>query len=146
MKKLIPTLAIVAALAAAVPAAAAVKPATYKGKTKEGTAITVTVDKKGYAFVQTTLPTTCVSAQGGPPVSRLSVFDTDYEYPIGREVKFKNTNRYPTTHYTVDIRQRRRGRILTGKLALSYSELSYYYDGYRILTCAGNGSFKLRAR
>jgi|Tabmets5t2r1_1033131.scaffolds.fasta_scaffold29184_3 hypothetical protein len=145
MRKLIPALAIVAALAAAVPAAAAVKPATYKGKTKEGTAITVTVNKKGYAFVQTTLPTTCVSAQGGPPVSRLSVFWPSYGFLVGREVKVEDSKSTPTTHYTVDVRQRRKGRVLTGELAMSYSQLSYY-NGFRILMCAGNGSFKLRAR
>jgi hypothetical protein len=146
MKKTVAGLAIVSALAVAGPAAAAIKPATYKGKTKEGTAITVTVDKKGYAFVQTTLPTTCVSAQGGPPVSMLSVFYSNYKFLVGHEVKVEDSTSHPTTHYTVDIRQRRNGKVLTGKLAMSYSQLSYYYDGYRILMCAGNGSFKLRAR
>ena len=100
----------------------AVKPATYKGKTTQGTAITVTVDKKGYAFIQTTLPTTCVSAQGGPPVSRLSVFYSNYKFLVGREVKVEDKKSHPTTHYTVRLRQR--GKVLTGRLAMSYSMLS----------------------
>jgi hypothetical protein len=145
MKKVVTALAIVSALAAAGSAAAKVEPADYKGKTKEGTAITVNVDKQGYAFIQTTLPTTCVSAQGGPPVTRLSTWGTNYEYPVGgREWKVKDTDSYPTTHYTVSVRQR--GKFLTGRLAMSYSFLSYYTSGYRILTCSGNASFKLRAR
>jgi hypothetical protein len=144
MRKAVIALAIVSALAAAGPAVAAVKPATYKGKTKEGTAINVHVDRDGFAFIQTTLPTTCVSAQGGPPVTRLTTWGTTYEYPVGRESQVKDTSSYPTTHYTADVR--RRGKVLVGKLRLSYSFLSYYYDGYRILTCAGDGSFKLRAR
>ncbi len=144
MKKAISTLAIASALVAAAPAAAAAKPATYKGKTKQGTAITVTVDKKGYALIQTTLPTTCVSAQGGPPTAGLYSFTTNYKFLVGRKARGKDTKSWPTKHVTVITRQR--GKVLTGKLTMSFSMLSYYSGGYRILTCAGNGSFKLRAR
>jgi hypothetical protein len=51
-----------------------------------------------------------VSAQGGPPVGKLSVFYSNYKFLVGREAKVEDTKSHPTTHYTVDIRQRRKGR------------------------------------
>jgi hypothetical protein len=144
MNKLIPTLTLVAALAVAGPASAA-KVTTFKGKTKEGTAITVTVDKKGWADIKTSLPTTCVSAQGGTPQASIWTFDPSYVFKVNRTAKVKDKSGYPTKNFTVTTRLR--GKTLTGKLEQNFSLLSSdSWGNYRILTCLSTGSFKLRAK
>jgi hypothetical protein len=143
MQRLVPALALVAALALAGSASAA-KVTTYKGKTKEGTAITVTVTKDGWAGINTTLPTSCVSAQGGPPEASIFPFNPSYEFRVGRKSKVKDESSYPTRNYHVETKLR--GKKLIGKLSMNYSLVAYSDFGYRILTCMGNGSFELRAR
>jgi hypothetical protein len=147
MKETVTALALVCVLAAAGPAAAA-KPA-YKGKTKEGTKISVWIEpsNKKYVAITTRVPTTCVSAQGGTPLALITDFDPPFAFRVGRtdRATVKGSGGSPTKHYTV--RTRRRGKTLSGKLSVNYSRLSVSdFGGFYILTCQGTASFKLKRR
>ncbi|HYI98432.1 MAG TPA: hypothetical protein VEX36_01965 [Thermoleophilaceae bacterium] len=142
MKKTLTTLVVASALAA--PGAAAARPADYVGKTDQGTKVSVWKEKKGYLSLTTSMPSTCVSAQGGTPRVLPVSFDPPYAFLVGRTAKF-TVKGNPTKNYTVTIR--RRGRALTGKLSVNYSRLTVGdFGGYRILTCQGDAKFKLRVR
>jgi hypothetical protein len=135
----------VASLAAAAPAADARAP-DYKGKTKEGSKISVFVQKGNFAAYNTTVPTTCVSAQGGNPQVKMWSFDPPIAFKIGRTAKGTDDSSYPTTHYKVVAHKK--GKILKGKLSLNFSMLTSGYGegGYAILTCYGTANFKLKRR
>jgi len=130
-------LAIVAALAVAGPAAA--KSPSYKGKTKEGTKVSFVLSGKWVDQFRSSVPTTCVSAQGGNPLVTIKSWAPPYKYLLGRRAQFKYTDPYTTT-YTISTNKS--GKNITGKLALSYSMLaSNTFAGYHILTCYGTASF-----
>jgi hypothetical protein len=134
----------VTSLVAAAPAAEARAP-DYKGKTKEGSKISVWLQKGNFAAYETTVPTTCVSAQGGLPLVRMTGFDAPVAFKVGRTAKYTDSKSYPTTHYKVTAHKK--GKYLKGKMSLNYSQLDYTYDtGYRILTCYGTANFKLKHR
>ena len=143
-KRSLIALLTVASLVAAAPAAEARGP-DYKGKLKEGSKISVWLQKGGYAAYETSVPTTCVSAQGGLPQVKMWTFDPPVAFKVGRTTKYTDKKTYPTTHYKVTAHKR--GKTLRGKLSLNFSMLDYSYDtGYRILTCYGTGNFKLKHR
>jgi hypothetical protein len=133
-----------ALLVAAAPAADARAP-DYKGKTKEGSKISVWLQKGGFAAYSTTVPTTCVSAQGGVPQVKMWTFDPPIAFKVGRTAKATDKKSYPTTHYKVTAHKR--GKALRGKLSLNFSMLTSTQSGdYAILTCYGTANFKLKRR
>jgi hypothetical protein len=137
MKRTTTALAIVAALAVAGPAAA--KSPSYKGKTKEGTKVSFVLSGKWVDQFRSSVPTTCVSAQGGNPFVTIKTWAPPYKYLLGRRAQVKHTDPYTTT-YTISTKKS--GKNITGKLALSYSMLaSNVFAGYHILTCYGTASF-----
>jgi hypothetical protein len=134
----------VASLVAAAPAAIARTP-DYKGKLKEGSKISVWLQKGGYAAYETTVPTTCISAQGGNPQVKMWTFDPPVAFKVGRTTKYYDKKTYPSTHYKVTAHKK--GKKLYGKLSLNFSMLtSDAWGDYRILTCYGTGNFKLKHR
>ncbi len=133
-----------AAMMLTVPATAAAAPPAYKGKTDQGDKISVWMQKNGFVAVTTTVPASCVSAQGGNPVVLPTSFDPPYAFKVGRVAKV-TVNGNPTKHYTV--KTRRKGRRLIGKLAVNYSRIGAGdFGGFRILTCQGSANFDLRRR
>lgn len=142
MKKAITTLAVASALAA--PGVAAAAPPSYVGKTDQGTKVSVWKEKNGNLSLTTSMPSTCVSAQGGTPRVLPVSFDPPYAFPVGKAWKV-TVKGNPTKNYTVQLR--RKGNSLTGKLSVNYSRLTVGdFGGYRILTCQGDAKFKLRRR
>jgi hypothetical protein len=138
MKRTATALAIVAALAVAGPAAA--KPTQYKGKTKEGTKVSFALSGKWVDQFRSSVPTTCVSAQGGNPIVTIHSWAPPYKYLLGRRAQVKYTDPYTTT-YKISTKKAGKRKI-KGKLALSYSMLANNtFGGYRILTCYGTASF-----
>jgi hypothetical protein len=138
MKRTATALAIVAALAVAGPAAA--RSSKYQGKTKEGTKVSFALSGKWVDQFRSSVPTTCVSAQGGNPFLTIKTWAPPYKYLLGRRAQVKYTDPY-TTNYTISTKKAGRKKI-TGKLALSYSMLaSNTFAGYHILTCYGTASF-----
>jgi len=119
----------------------------YAGKTKEGTEISFAYRKGRIALLDTRLPSTCASGQGGTPRVRISLFDPPDSLVFkanGRESQFKVTEPWPERYYTVTAR--RRGKKVTGKLRLSWSLLiPDSIGGYSILTCVGTGNFSVKA-
>ena len=99
--------------------------------------------EKGFAAYTTSVPTTCVSAQGGPGQARIWTYDPPFMFKLGRTSKAVD-KKWPTTHYTATARKR--GKTIRGKLKLSFSMLSYGTNGYQILTCYGSASFNLKRR
>jgi hypothetical protein len=145
MTKSATALALAAALLTAGPAAAA-KPAKYKGKTKEGTKVSFVLKAGHLDGFKSSVPTSCVSAQGGPPTATITPWAPPYKYRLGKTYKFEVKNPYPTTTYTISSRKSGKKKI-TGKLKLSFSRLAMNTWGdYRILTCYGTASFTARTR
>jgi hypothetical protein len=140
MKRTATALALVAALALAGPAAA--KAPKYKGKTKEGTKVSFVLSGKGGKWLdqfKSSVPTTCVSAQGGNPKVFIHSWAPPYKYRLGYSAKVKYTDPYTTTY---KISTKRSGKKVKGKLSLNYSMLaSNTFEGYHILTCYGTASF-----
>src|SRR4051812_21852664 len=141
MKSTLTALAIVAALALAGPAAA--KSPKYQGKTKEGTKVSFVLSGKWVDQFQSSVPTTCVSAQGGNPFVTSHTWAPPYKYLLGRRAQVKHTDPYTTT-YTISTKKAG-GKKIKGTLALSYSMLANNtFGGYRILTCYGTASFTVK--
>jgi hypothetical protein len=138
MKRTATALAIAAALTVAGPAAA--KSTQYQGKTKEGTKVSFVLSGKWVDQFRSSVPTTCVSAQGGNPIVTIHSWAPPYKYLLGRRAQVKYTDPYTTT-YKISTKKAGKRKI-KGKLALSYSMLANNtFGGYRILTCYGTASF-----
>ena len=138
--------AAVTALAAAAPSDAAPRKVAYAGKTAEGTRITFVLDGPWLDRIDTMLPYSCVSAQGGPPTAGLTQWAPPYMFRLGaRDAKVTVEEPWPTRNYTITT-SGRRGRAIRGRLAVNYAMTVPYLDGYRILTCNATGSFTARPR
>src|SRR2546423_15143484 len=98
MRTTFTALAIVAALAVAGPAAA--KSPSYKGKTKEGTKVSFVLSGKWVDQFRSSVPTTCVSAQGGNPFVTIHTWAPPYKYLLGRRAKVRPTDPYTTPYPT----------------------------------------------
>ena len=98
MKKAITTLAVASALAA--PGAAAAAPPSYVGKTDQGTKVSVWKEKNGNLSLTTSMPSTCVSAQGGTAARAAGELDPPYAFPLGQAWKV-TVQGNPTKNYTV---------------------------------------------
>lgn len=145
-----PILVLAVAAAALAPAAgAAAKPRSlhYAGKTKEGTKISFSVDHGWIRLFRTSLPTTCVSAQGGTPKVTFTDWSIPYDYRLGTTGKVDYGD--PKRHYHITTR-RGRGNRVSGKLQVNYSQLAYDWsvsgDGYYIQTCLATANFSLKPR
>ena len=142
---LAPALAAVA-LAAAPAAADAAKPMKYAGKTKEGTKISFVLDGGWVDRIKTTIPHTCVSAQGGPPTAGMTVWSPPYKFRLGSvDAKVTVDDSWPTTHYAITVKGRR-GRAIRGRLSANWVMTSYYDGGYRLLECLATGSFTAKPK
>jgi len=146
------TLAAIAAalLTAAVPAAAdaKAKPLQYEGKTKEGSKISFVLDGRWVDQISTMVPYSCVSAQGGPPTAGLIPWTPPYKFALGsHEEKVTVEEPWPTKNYTITVTGKK-GRAISGKLWVNYSMTVPYANsyGYRILTCQGTASFKVKPK
>jgi hypothetical protein len=137
-----------AALSAAGSASASASAAgvPYGGTTKEGTKIAFDLKDGWVDHIQSRVPTSCVSAQGGTPRVTIDLWDPPFKFRLGRKGTVKVTEPYPTRHFT--FTSRRVGRTIRGTLALSYSRLvnSAWGGDYLILTCSGTASFTVRPR
>src|SRR5689334_11606966 len=101
LKRLLPISAL-ALLAIAVPAQAAKPVIKYSGKTKEGYKISFGVDKKNWVTgLSTRLQTSCVSAQGGNPLTLPSSWEPPYNFKLGRHAEVTVKEPYPTTTYKI---------------------------------------------
>jgi hypothetical protein len=147
MKKTATAFALIATLALAGPAAAAKAP-KYKGKTKEGTKVSFVLSGKKHQWVdqfRSSVPTTCVSAQGGNPRVFIHSWSPPYKYLLGYAAKVKYTDPYTTT-YKISTKRVSKKKI-KGKLSLNYSMLANNtFGGYHILTCYGTASFTAKTR
>jgi hypothetical protein len=120
------------------PGAASARPAPllhYQGKTKEGAKISFVLKNGWVDQLITSLPSTCVSAQGGTPHVR--------KFRLGYTSKVDYG--YPKTHYHVTTHHR--GTRISGTLSMNWSELSDDgFGGYIILECLGTAWFNLVPR
>jgi hypothetical protein len=143
MLKRLLTIAIVAAAIAPAAASAHAKPIKYKGKTKEGTAISFVVDRGWVDQLDALLPTTCVSAQGGTPKVDITWWRVPYKFGLGGTAKLDYGD--PTKHYK--IVSHRHGKRVTGKLSVNYSLLgSDDFGSYMIWECLATANFDLGPR
>jgi hypothetical protein len=132
------------ALAAAGPASAGAKsrahPLHFTGKTKEGDKVSFVLDGHWVDKLQTILPETCISAQGGTPKVDRFVWAIPYKYWVGYTVKVKYGS--PTTYYTITTH--RKGNRITGKLSANYSLLGTDgFGDYVIWHCLATANFNL---
>lgn len=141
--------ALVSVLATLIlPAVAAAHPAAvhYKGKTKEGFTISLVVSRGAISQIDTILPSTCLSGQGGTPRVGQDIWEAPYKhrFPLGRDAKV-TVHSWPTTHY--HVKAHKRGKRIVGKLSANWSMLST--DGwgdYVIQECLATSSFNLAPR
>ena len=144
--KLLATAAAAAALAITPAAADAAKPMKYAGKTKEGTKISFVLEGRWVVGIDTMLPFSCVSAQGGPPTAGTTQWAPPYKFALGSvNEKVTVETPWPTRHYTISVNGKR-GRAIRGKLAVNYAMTSYYDGGYRILPCNATGRFTAKPK
>jgi hypothetical protein len=141
-------IATVALTASAAPAASAA-PVAYSGKTAEGSKITFALAGGKITGIETLVPSSCASAQGGTPRVGLDVFEPPGRFALGRAVKRKaekqDTALSPwevTKNYTVTTR--RAGKRIRGELAVNFSWVDI--SGPKIFTCLGNASFTAKPR
>lgn len=152
MKKLVATLTLAVALAAAGPVAA--KPIAYAGKTTGGHRITFKLSGNKIVNPVTAVPVQCLSIQGGGSPS----IGPDPMYPLiklklGQNVDFK-TKQKPSSYYNeVVINQRfssRRSRngTISGKLRMQYSYLipKYPIGTFVIYSCLGTTTYKAKPK
>ena len=137
------TLAAVAAALLPASAGAAPKVLHYKGKTREGTKISFIVKNGWLDQLDTLLPTTCISAQGGTPKVSFTWWAIPYKFRLGATAKVDYGD--PTSHY--HITSHRSGKRVRGKLSVNYSQLGT--DGwgdYILYECLGTANFTLVGR
>ena len=115
----------------------------FKGKTKEGTKISFVLDGHWVDQLQTRLPETCISVQGGVPKVDFTDWVAPFKYWVGYTVKFKHGD--PTENYTIITHKR--GNRITGKLQINYSLLGTNgFGDYVIWHCLATGNFNLVGR
>jgi hypothetical protein len=152
MKKILVSAACACALLALPGAASAAHTkdpgwTNYTGKTKEGSKITFANRGKWLSLMETTVPSSCGSAQGGNPRVTMTTWDPPFSVSFranGREDQVKVKEPWPTRYYTVQASKH--GKTIRGKLRISWSLLSSdAFGGYRILVCQGTANFTAKA-
>jgi hypothetical protein len=94
--------------------------------------------------MRSSVPTTCVSAQGGTPKVLISQWQPAYNFRLGYKAKV-DVKESITRHYSIETH--RKGNKVTGKLAVNFSLLvSNTFSGYHIDTCYGTANFSVRKK
>ena len=154
MRKLPISLAVVALLAAAVPATASAAPRKYTGKTSSGHKITFTVKRGRVRNLVAGIRMSCLNIQGGGfPLGGSEIFGFRGSVPLKRHVKFSFEGK-PAFYYNEvtmnhDLWLKRHGRRrITGKMRLQYSFLipTYPIGTFQVYSCLGGATFKAKAR
>lgn len=123
----------------------------YSGKTKGGSTITFKTKGKRVKVMNTVVPTVCLQTGGGYGSSAGAETYRPKRAVIGRKVKSKALQP-AAMHFGVDVTKfyevklRRKGRAITGKLKLSY--MLFVPDLYnpRTYVCSGSTTFAARPR
>ena len=114
---------------------------SYRGKTKGGTKISFVLNHGWVDQLDTLLPTTCISVQGGTPKVDLTLWRIPFKFKLGYSSNLKYGD--PTTYYTITTR--RLGARIVGKLSMNYSLLgSDAFGNYMIWHCLATAKFDLR--
>jgi len=146
MRKFIVAAACALALTLAAAGAASARSAPlshYQGKTKEGTKISFVLRNGWVDKLVTSLPSTCISAQGGTPHVGIYSWAIPYKFRLGYTAKVDYGD--PKTHYHITTHHH--GKRISGKLSMNWSELSDDgFGDYIILECLGTASFDLAPR
>jgi hypothetical protein len=124
----------------------------YKGKTKGGNAVTFNLAGTAANGIRTLVPTICLETTGNYS-SRAGgeLFQPAKTARIGRTVKSKalqpaalNMGIKATKNYEVKLR--RSGKVVSGKLSLNFSFLVPDLYGASIFICSGTTTFTARPR
>ena len=151
MRRLSVALAVVAAMAFAVPAQAA-KGVKYKGKTSSGHKVTFTVKNKRIHDLTAGVRMSCISIQGGgAPIGGSEIFGFRGKVPFKRHVKWSFMGK-PAFHYnevTMNHQlwtKKRPGGRIRGRMRLQYSFLipKYPIGTFTIYSCLGGAKYKAK--
>lgn len=124
----------------------------YKGKTKGGNSITFTLKGAQAKKIRTIVPTLCLETTGNYS-SRAGgeLFQPEKAGRVGKTVKSKslqgaalNSGAEATKSY--EVRLKKRGKVVSGKLKLNFSFLVPDLYGARIFICSGSTTFKANPR
>jgi len=125
----------------------------YKGKTKGGSSITFALKGKKVTGIRTVVPTLCLETTGGYASRAGSeLFRPVAAGRIGKTVKSKalqpaamNVGAKATKNY--EIRLKKRGSVVSGKLKLNFSFLiPDLWSGAHIYICTGTTTFTARPK
>lgn len=125
--------------------------APYKGKTKGGSSITFGLKGKRVTGINTVVPTICLQTGGSYDSSAGSETYRPRRAAIGRTVKSKALQP-AAMHFGVDVTKyyevnlKRKGKVVSGKLRLSYSYFVPDLWNPRTYVCQGGTSFTARPR
>lgn len=125
--------------------------ASYKGKTKGGSSITFNTKGKRVTGLNTVVPTICLQSGGSYGSSAGAETYRPRRAVIGRTVKSKALQP-AAMHFGVDVTKfyevklRRKGRVVGGKLRLSYSYFVPDLWNPRTYICSGSTTFTARPR
>jgi hypothetical protein len=143
-------IAIAAATLVTVAAPAAhAAPVRYAGKTDEGSKVSFVVSHGKLRSLETMVPTSCVSAQGGTPRAGLDLFEPPGGFALGRTIK-RTVEKQDTamTYYDVTknytVTTRRSGKTIKGELAVNWSWVDVSVP--KLYTCVGNARFSAKPR
>ena len=124
--------------------------AAYKGKTKGGSSITFAVKGKRVTGINTVVPTICLQSGGSYGSSAgAETYRPVRAAVIGKTVKSKALQS-AAMHFGVDVTKfyevklKRRGRVVSGKLRLSYSYFVPDLWNPRTYICSGSTTFTAR--
>jgi len=153
MRKLL-SLAALAALLVAAPAAHAAKGVAYKGKTSAGHKITFTLKGLKALKVATGVPVTCVSIQGGgAPMTGVQPINFAWMKLPFRNYKHKEENatvsfswREVTANWTINMVKAGRDKVVGGfRLQYEFMIPKYPIGTFTIYSCLGEMKFTARA-
>lgn len=126
--------------------------APYKGKTKGGSSITLNLNGNRVSGINTVVPTICLQTGGSYGTSAgAETYRPTRAAVIGRTVKSKALQP-AAMHFGVDVtkfyevRLNRKGRVVGGKLRLSYSYFVPDLWNPRTYVCSGSTTFTARPR
>lgn len=125
--------------------------AGYAGKTKGGNSITFVLKGKRVTGIDTGVPTVCLHTSGSGSSAGIETFQPERPAVLGRTVKSKALQS-AAMHFGVDVTKnyevklKRKGKTVTGKLRLSYSYFVPDLWNPRTYICQGVTSFKARPR
>lgn len=125
--------------------------APYKGKTKGGNSITFNVKGKRVTGISTGVPAVCLNTSGSGSSAGIETYQPKRPGVIGRTVKSRALQS-AALYFGVDVTKnyevtlKRKGRVVTGKLRLSYSYFVPDLWNPRTYICQGVTTFTARPR